>query len=50
MPITSGDVLGKITYYLEDKEIGAVDIIALEDIKEITYTYYLRRFIKQFAL
>lgn len=49
-PITSGDVLGKITYYLEDKEIGAVDIIALEDIKEITYTYYLRRFIKQFAL
>lgn len=49
-PIKSGDVVGKITYYLEDKEIGAVDIIALEDVRAMTYMDYLLKFIKQYAL
>lgn len=36
-PITKGEKLGEVKYSLDKKEIGSVDIVAAENIEEITY-------------
>ena len=33
-PVKKGDVLGRLTYFLEGKEIGHVDILATEDVEK----------------
>ena len=35
-PLKAGDVVGKITYFLDGKEIGATDIIIKEDAEELS--------------
>ena len=46
-PVKTGDVLGKLTYYMGDKEIGTVDIIALEDVRCMRYLDYLKMLFKK---
>lgn len=36
-PISKGDVLGKLVYYYDDKELGSVDIISKEDMKKAKF-------------
>ena len=36
-PIKQGERVGKIVYYLDEKEIASLDICALESIKTIKY-------------
>lgn len=47
-PIEKGQKLGVAKYYLDEKEIGSVDIIAAEDIKEITYGSALQDVLRYF--
>ncbi len=37
-PVKKGDVLGKIYYYLDDKQIGEYDIKAKNDVEEISFS------------
>lgn len=36
-PLKKGDTVGTITYYLNNKAIGKIDIVALEDVKKASY-------------
>lgn len=42
-PLTKGDVIGKATYVLGDKEIGSVDIIMTEDVEKAGFVDYLKK-------
>lgn len=42
-PLKKGDVVGKATYVLEDKEIGSVDIILTENIEKADFWDYLKK-------
>lgn len=42
-PITKGTIIGKLTYYLGDKELGFVDIVAGEDVAKAGYWDYLKK-------
>lgn len=44
-PVELGDTVGKLTYYAGDKEIGSVDIIAMEDVRCMKYLDYLKEFL-----
>ena len=47
-PVNKGDTLGKVTYYLQDKEIGSVPIVASESIREATFLDSWIKILKQF--
>lgn len=42
-PIQKGDILGKVIYYYDGKEIGSVPITASASIKKSTYEDYFKR-------
>ena len=37
-----GDVLGRLTYFLDGKEIGHVDILATEDVEKAGFLDHLK--------
>ena len=47
-PIRTGNKIGIVHYYLNDKEIGNVDIIATETVNELSYIGALQNLIEQF--
>ncbi len=47
-PIKKGALLGKITYYYQNKEIGFINLIAGEDIKKAAYSDLLVQIIDKF--
>lgn len=40
-PIKKGEVVGEISYYLKDKEIGKIDIVANETVKKAEFKDYI---------
>ena len=47
-PVKKGDTIGSLDYYLQDKKIGSVPILATETVKKADYAFYLRRTFLQF--
>lgn len=47
-PITSGDIVGTVHYYLDGKEIGIINIVATENVAELHYLSALQRLMEQF--
>ncbi len=47
-PIQKGQKIGKAKYYLNDKEIGSVEIVAAEDVKAETYLSSLEEVLQAF--
>ena len=47
-PVAKGQKIGEAKYYLNEKEIGSVDIVATEDMKEIRYVTALQNLIEKF--
>ena len=43
-----GDVVGNMTYFLNEKEIGKIDVIADENIKRAGFFDYLQKILKCF--
>ena len=48
-PIKKGDVVGKIVYRLEGKEIGNIDLVSTENIKKANFLDYLKKAAKYFG-
>ncbi|MBO5338547.1 MAG: D-alanyl-D-alanine carboxypeptidase [Clostridia bacterium] len=42
-PISKGDTIGRIVFYNNDEKIGAIDLVALENINEINYKNFFER-------
>lgn len=42
-PISEGDVLGEMVYYLEGEEIGKSNIVSFQSVEEATYKDYLKK-------
>ena len=49
-PIKKGDVVGEIIYYIDDKEIGQVDIISCDNVQKANYVYRLKQLFYKFIL
>lgn len=49
-PVKEGDVLGRLTYFLNGKEIGSVDILAAEDVEKAGFSDYLLGTLEEFRL
>lgn len=49
-PVNKFDVMGEITYYIDNKEIGNVKLLAKEKIKKATFRDYVIRTINSFLL
>ncbi len=47
-PIEKGDKVGEVRYHLQGEQIGAVDIIAQTEVKEITYGSALESLLKMY--
>lgn len=47
-PVRKGDTIGTLDYYLQDKKIGSVPILAVENVKKATYSFYLKQTTLQF--
>ena len=47
-PVKKGDVVGNMTYFLNEKEIGKIDVIADENIKRAGFFDYLQKILKCF--
>ena len=45
-PISKGDKVGEIVFYNNDEKIGAIDLFALENIKEIKHKNFFERLFK----
>ena len=48
-PIKKGDVVGKIVYRLDGKEIGNIDLVSTENIKKANFLDYLKKAAKHFG-
>lgn len=44
-PVEKGQVLGTVKFYLDKKEIGSINLCAEKEIKKMTFSEQLRRFI-----
>lgn len=42
-PVSKGDIVGRIVFYNYDEKIGAINLIATENIKELTYKNFFER-------
>ena len=42
-PVKKGETIGTITYYIGDKTIGSIDIIATDEVKKTGYVDYLKK-------
>lgn len=45
-PVKKGDVLGKAEYYLGEKLVGTVDIVAVKDVRKMIYKDCLKKLIR----
>ena len=41
-PVTAGDEIGKVVFWMNQKELGRVALIALEDAKRAGFSDYLK--------
>lgn len=48
-PIKKGDVVGKIIYTLDGKEIGTVELVSTEDVRKANFLDYLKKAAKHFG-
>ena len=48
-PIKKGDVVGKVVYTLDGKEIGNVELVSTEDVKKANFLDYLKKATKYFG-
>lgn len=46
-PIKKGDTIGTLDYFLQDKKIGSVPIVADCDVEKATYSFYLKSLLHQ---
>lgn len=49
-PVQKGDVLGRIVYTLEGKEVGAVDLVAEENVGKAKFSDYLVKAFRKFLI
>lgn len=49
-PLSKGDVVGKVKYMLEGKEIGSVDVVVCDDVERIGYYTLIFRAFSRFFL
>jgi D-alanyl-D-alanine carboxypeptidase (penicillin-binding protein 5/6) len=49
-PILTGDKVGTLTYRLGEKELGSIDILADEDVREAGYMDYFKKLWQEFLL
>lgn len=49
-PVEKGDVLGKMVYYLDGKEIGYTEMTARESVKKMKYTDAYGKMLKKFVI
>lgn len=47
-PVKKGDKVGKVTYFLNGKEIGEIDVIASENVKKAGFFDYLHKILDYF--
>ena len=49
-PVRQGDKIGEVTYSLNGKEIGKVDVLATEDVEEISYGSAMKEAVRGWTL
>ena len=49
-PLKKGDKVGEVKYYLNEKEIGTVDIVICQDLEEAGFGDYFKRGIRKWLL
>ena len=49
-PVKKGDVMGRLVYYLDGKEIGYAEILAEENVKKMKFTDAYIKIIKKFII
>lgn len=49
-PIKKGTAIGTITYSLNGKEIGNVDIVATEDVEKSGFSHFFEKLLQAFWL
>ena len=49
-PLKKGDKVGEVKYYLDEKEIGNVDIIICQDLEKAEFGDYFKRGIRKWLL
>ena len=49
-PVNEGDILGTLTYTLNGKELGRVNILAAESVRRAGYVDYLKRLLESFCV
>lgn len=49
-PVAEGDVIGRLEYSMDGKQLGSISVYAMEEIKKAGYTDYLGRILKQWML
>lgn len=49
-PVTHGEEVGKVTYYLEDEKIAEYPIVSTSSVKEKDFTWYFRKIVELYAI
>lgn len=49
-PINKGDTIGKINYYLDEKKIGDIDLVACKDVEKASYITTLKKIFYKYIL
>ena len=49
-PVTKGDVAGRLVYKLNQKEIGAVNVLYDEDVKKALFKDYFMKTLGEFCM
>ena len=49
-PVRQGDKIGEVIYSLNGKEIGKVDVLATEDVEEISYGSAMKEAVRGWTL
>ena len=49
-PLKKGDKVGEVKYYLNEKEIGTVDIVVCQDLEEAGLGDYFKRGVRKWLL
>lgn len=47
-PVKKGNIVGRIVYELDGKEIGKIDVVATENVKKAGFIDYLKKVLNQF--
>ncbi|MBR4880497.1 MAG: hypothetical protein IKU19_01100, partial [Clostridia bacterium] len=49
-PVKKGDKVGRVVYYLGDKEVGESDIVAREDVRDVGFKDIFLRLLQSYFL